>query len=79
MKGDYVIVRLLRALPVIVNAVRRNPSRHCARSKAIAYTTDRFGASATASYLAVTVAVLRKGIKPNTTKYIGSHLIILNS
>jgi hypothetical protein len=25
--------------------------RHCARSKAIAYTTDRLGVSATASYL----------------------------
>jgi hypothetical protein len=53
--------------------------RHCERSEAIAYTTDRLSASATASYLAVTAAVLRKGIKPNTTKNTGSHLLILNS
>jgi hypothetical protein len=60
---------------------RRNPSqpRHCARSKAIAHTADGFGVLETASYLAVTAAVLRKGINPNTPKNIGNHLITLNS
>jgi hypothetical protein len=42
---------------------REEQPHHCERSEAIAQTTDKLGASATASFFAVTAVVMRKGVK----------------